>query len=154
MSKEKRSTVHQALIEITPALEVSALFVVFFTFSLCEFSTKVSKNIKEGAGGVCEDCGKFVGRGNLIASHIYHSKKAKYDKEHNGMARCFSCEGVYHLRNADDPEMIGLSQKDNDTAVKSYLTRLTEKQLIEIFQKTKLKKSWENVLLRMKENQY
>lgn len=101
---------------------------ILYYCAMAQFPRRVSKNIIEQAGGMCHNCGKQVGAENLIAAHTSHTRGKGYKNAENGTAVCICCEAEYHLRHADSPELIGLSQKQNDQTILGYMGRLTQEE--------------------------
>lgn len=112
-----------------PAGNLIALAFVFSINSYA-FKSRRSREIKN-TNGICDGCGKNVGKDNLIAAHLNHdrSNKRQYNSRENGRAYCRLCELKHHLSNHDSPfQRIGLNRKNNATTIYSIWQQLNDSE--------------------------
>lgn len=101
---------------------------VIVSLSIFAFHGRQKKEARKQSTGICQDCGRNVGKGKTIFGHLNHNRLSPdYNLiKKNGRERCKPCETKYHLAHIDTSEVIGLTRRDNLTATFSHLSQLSD----------------------------
>lgn len=98
---------------------------------LSSFSRRTRSEIKQRAGYECEEC-KKAGKHKpsrfheLECSHINHQRGPKYDKPETGTLLCKPHHYVWHLLHEGKAYEIGLSEENNEFAINTIWTKMSE----------------------------
>ena len=89
------------------------------------FTRKQRQIIKDRSRGMCDWCGRAIGKKQLIAAHLIHQQGPGSNFE-NARAHCKRCEAEYHLQHVTSPGEIGLTRKENDAMAYGHFMSLEQ----------------------------
>lgn len=88
--------------------------------------SRVRKEVRERAGGICETCGKSAPPGYSVVSHFDHNENSRdYNNADKLTHNCKRCEAVLHLTHFHHPKNLGLKKWENANTAYSNIYQLT-----------------------------